>query len=69
MYSCKLCRQPVQKNYDHVGDCESGKCSGTFEHCGAFVIACPNRTRDLGHTEVFYAPRARAAGPGPKSRE
>lgn len=53
LYFCRLCLQPVRKNYDHVGDCEGamGKCSGTFEHSSAAVNHyCPKR--DLTHREV-----------------
>jgi len=55
-YFCGLCRQVVRRNYDHVGDCELGACSGTFEHSiNPGAAACPKRNRDLTHAEVTAA--------------
>jgi hypothetical protein len=48
---CKLCGQLVVKNYDHVGDCASGACSGTFEHPHT-ARPCKRSGTDLNHTEV-----------------
>ena len=48
----------MQKNYDHVGDCASGKCSGTFAHVRPLTKACalvvldPTTLFEVGHNWV-----------------
>lgn len=50
-YRCQACGGRVQKNYDHVGNCASGECSGTFAHVLPLAKPCA-LILDLMHNAV-----------------
>lgn len=53
---CRYCRGPVRANYDHVGNCDTGECDGTYEHvCVERHNArpCPRAGADLGHRDII----------------
>jgi hypothetical protein len=59
-YRCIACKAPVEKNFDHVGDCD-GVCHGTFSHTGAYgrfatTARCPKIFADLPHELVEQIP-------------
>ena len=53
-WHCKRCTGEVIKNYDHVGDCAKGECSGTFKHLISLVNnhRCDLAFDDLTHVSV-----------------
>ena len=52
-YHCMSCNTHVQMHYDHVGDCETGKCDGTFKHpSNRGDRNCRNRGQVVGHKSV-----------------
>jgi len=57
LYRCLECNAPLTKNYDHVGDCGGGDCSGTFNHpiddrALARSRTCSLRFKDVPHRGV-----------------
>jgi hypothetical protein len=50
---CRHCGGSVRPNLDHVGNCASGDCSGTYEHVRLKDRArCRYAFSDLGHKDV-----------------
>ena len=46
------CGGRVHVNYDHVGNCATGACSGTFVHEHFRTRTCVLSKRDVGHGAV-----------------
>jgi len=49
-FVCSWCAVPVQKDFNHVGDCRTN-CAGTFTHPGSG--SCRRRFTELTHKQVM----------------
>ena len=56
-WHCKRCQGEVKMNYDHVGDCATGRCDGTFSHVVSLRDGrrCDLAFEDLTHANVGWS--------------